>query len=210
MTAPPTKDEIKAAADRAEARAREAKGFVAKALTEGELNAEIEKLAALPYSVYESSRVVEARRLGMRATALDRAVQNIHTRKKAAAKQTTVFDPDELKRTAAHIIGDTDILGLFAKEFGKVIAGETVNGKLLYLVGTSRLFDKTMNAAIKGTSAGGKSEIRKRVLEFFPPESIVSFTSLSEKSLIYYDGEFTNKILSMGEAAATDEQDFQD
>jgi hypothetical protein len=60
------------------------------------------------------------------------------------------------------------------------------------------------------TLSGGKSEIRKRVLEFFPPESVVTFTSLSEKSLIYYDGDFANKILSMGEAAATDEQDFQD
>jgi hypothetical protein len=81
---------------------------------------------------------------------------------------------------------------------------------LLYLIATSRLFDKTMNAAIKGTSAGGKSEIRKRVLEFFPPESVVSFTGLSEKALIYYDGDFAHKILSMGEATATDEQEFQD
>jgi len=62
-----------------------------------------------------------------------------------------------------------------------------------------------MHAAIKGTSAGGKSEIRKRVLEFFPPESVVSFTSLSEKALLYYDGDFEHKILSMGEATATDD-----
>src|SRR5262249_25961234 len=36
------------------------------------------------------------------------------------------------------------------------------------------------------------------------------FTSLSEKFLIYYEGEFRHKILSMGEAVATDEQVFQD
>lgn len=102
------------------------------------------------------------------------------------------------------------MLDLFAKEFGKVIAGEAVNGRLLYLVATSRLLDRTMNAAIKGTSAGGKSEIRKRVLEFFPSESVVSFTSLSEKALIYYEQDFAHKILSMGEATATDEQNFQD
>jgi hypothetical protein len=99
---------------------------------------------------------------------------------------------------------------LFAKDFSKVTAGETVNGKLLYLVATSRLFDKPMNAAIKGTSAGGKSEIRKRILAFFPPEDVVAFTSLSEKSLIYFDGDFSHKILSLGEAAATEEQQFQD
>jgi hypothetical protein len=116
----------------------------------------------------------------------------------------------QLKASAARIIASKNVLDLFAAEFGKVIAGEKTNGKLLYLVSTSRLFDKTMHAAIKGTSAGGKSEIRKRMLEFFPPESVVSFTSLSEKSLIYHDGDFSHKILSMGEAAATEEQEFQD
>jgi hypothetical protein len=116
----------------------------------------------------------------------------------------------EIERSAAHIIASKNVLDLFAAEFGKVIAGEQTNGKLLYLVATSRLFERTMHAAVKGTSAGGKSEIRKRILEFFPPESVVSFTSLSEKSLIYHDGDFSHKILSMGEAAATEEQVFQD
>jgi hypothetical protein len=67
------------------------------------------------------------------------------------------FDLDELRRTASHIIVNPNILDLFAQDLGKVIAGEATNGKLLYLVATSRLFDKTMNAAIKGTSAGGQS-----------------------------------------------------
>src|SRR5262249_51921943 len=119
-------------------------------------------------------------------------------------------DVEALHRSAADIIQCENILDLFAKEFRKVVAGEVANAKLLYLIGTSRLFKKTMNAAIKGPSAGGKSEIRKSILEFFPPESVVSFTALSEKSLIYHEGDFCNKILSMGEAVATEEQDFQD
>jgi hypothetical protein len=117
---------------------------------------------------------------------------------------------EALRQSAAEIIEHPDKLALFATTFAKVVAGETANAKLLYLVATSRLFDKTMHAAIKGTSAGGKSEIRKRVLDFFPPESVVSFTSLSEKALFYLDGELSHKILSMGEATATDEQTFQD
>jgi hypothetical protein len=129
---------------------------------------------------------------------------------KQEPRQEPQFDLDELRGSAGHIIANSDILDLFGKEFSKVIAGEAANGKLLYLVATSRLLDKTMNAAIKGASAGGKSEIRKRVLEFLAPESVVSFTSLSEKALIYYDGDFVHKILSMGEATATDEQNFQD
>ena len=138
---------------------------------------------------------------------------DINTGKDPAEETETKPETAETKqfrRSADHIVTSETVLDLFAAEFGKVIAGEETNGKLLYLVATSRLFDHTMHAAIKGTSAGGKSEIRKRMLEFFPPESVVSFTSLSEKSLIYHDGDFSHKILSMGEAAATDEQDFQD
>jgi Protein of unknown function (DUF3631) len=69
----PTKEQIKAMADCAEARARgeTAKEFVATALSEGELNAEIKKLAVLPIGVFESSRVAAGKRLGIRAGVLE-------------------------------------------------------------------------------------------------------------------------------------------
>jgi hypothetical protein len=172
------------------------------------VEAEIERLALLPDLAYQLEREAAAKRLRLSLAVLDKHVKS--RRRKAAKKSASTFDPDELQDGASHIIRHPDILSLFAKDFGEVIAGEAVNGKLLYLVGTSRLFAKPMNAAIKGTSAGGKSEIRKRILEYFPPEDVVSFTSLSEKSLIYYDGDFSHKILSMGEATAADEQTFQD
>jgi hypothetical protein len=220
-----TKAQIKLMADRAEALAHGAtddddaeweRGFdetCDKARRERSreiIEAEIERLALLTAIDYEIERKAAAERLELRPSTLDTLVKARRAKKAAKKPAAPQLDPDELQRTAGHIIKHPDILNLFAKEFSKVIAGEAVNGKLLYLVATSRLFDKTMNAAIKGTSAGGKSEIRKRMLEFFPPEDVVTFTSLSEKSLIYYDGDFAHKILSMGEAAAIDEQKFQD
>jgi len=117
---------------------------------------------------------------------------------------------EQLEASARHIIDSKDVLSLFALEIGKVVAGEKLNAKLLYLIGTSRLFPKTMHAAIKGTSSGGKSELRNRVLVFFPPESVIAFTSMTEKALIYDERDFTHKILSIGEAAATEDQNFQD
>ncbi|MGI8853620.1 MAG: hypothetical protein ACR2GC_10105 [Methyloceanibacter sp.] len=119
-------------------------------------------------------------------------------------------DRDAWAESAGRIIGCSDVLSLFAREIGSELAGEKPNTKLLYLIGTSRLFPRTMNAAIKGTSSGGKSHIRQKVLEFFPPEDVVSFTTLSEKALLYFDDDFAHKILSMGEAAGTDEQTLQD
>jgi hypothetical protein len=120
------------------------------------------------------------------------------------------LDMEELEASAAEIIANSDVLSLFALKLSRVIAGEKLNAKLLYLIGTSRLFSRTMHAAIKGTSSGGKSELRTQVLAFFPPESVISFTSMTEKALIYYDGGFEHKILSMGEATATEDQSFQE
>ena len=69
-----------------------------------------------------------------------------------------------------------------------MVAGETANGKILYLNGTTRLFAKANHTAIKGTSATGKSYERSSVLEFMPPEHVISFTSMSEKALLVHAG----------------------
>jgi hypothetical protein len=179
-------------------------------LASGVYQAEVARLALLPPDLeYQIERKPAAKRLGIPVTALDRMVKARRPEKAAKKSAVPAFDPAGLQASAGHIIQHPDILTLFAQEFSKVVAGEAINGKLLYLVATSRLFDKPMSAAVKGTSAVGKSEIRKRILEFFPPEDVVSFTSLSEKSLLYHEGDFTHKILSMGEAVETDQQNFQ-
>jgi hypothetical protein len=125
-------------------------------------------------------------------------------------KQKPPPDPADLEARLKPILETEGILDLWIKSWDKVMAGEHRNAKLLYLVATSRLFENTMHAAVKGPSSGGKSQIRKQVLEFFPPEDIVSFTTLSEKALLYHDGDFDHKILSMAEAVGSQEWEFQD
>jgi hypothetical protein len=76
----PTKEQTKQMADRAEARARgqtTAEELVKTALSEGETDAEIKRLAALPEGVYESSRKAALERLpkGFRGGVLDRLVK---------------------------------------------------------------------------------------------------------------------------------------
>jgi len=116
----------------------------------------------------------------------------------------------ELRESAKDIIENENVLDLFEEAWSRMVAGEVQNAKLLYLAATSRLFRKAMNAAIKGPSSAGKSEIRKRVLAFFPSEAVISFTTLSERALLYFEDDFTHKVLSMGEAAGADEQQLQD
>ena len=117
---------------------------------------------------------------------------------------------DDLESRLRPILETEGILDLWIKSWDKVMAGEHRNAKLLYLIATSRLFDACMHAAIKGPSSGGKSEIRKQVLEFFPPEDVISFVTLSEKALLYFEGDFPHKILSMAEASGLQEQQLQD
>ena len=94
-----------------------------------------------------------------------------------------VYDVAELERIAGPLIECDNALNAFARELRKVVAGEEANAKLLLLVCTSRLLDKPMHAALKGTSAGGKSELKGQVLKFVPPEDVVAFTTLSEREL---------------------------
>jgi hypothetical protein len=78
-------------------------------------------------------------------------------------------DREQWEASARTIIECDNVLELLLGSWRKIVAGEEKNAKLLYLAATSRLFDKCMNAAIKGPSSGGKSEIRRQVLEFLPP-----------------------------------------
>lgn len=112
--------------------------------------------------------------------------------------------------TAQSIIESGDVLKLFAEEYAHLIAGEEKIGKLLYLVGTSRLFRKPMSAVVKGVSSGGKSELREHCLRFFPETEVIHFTSFSARALVFDPRDFRNKILSMGEASGMEDVSLQD
>jgi phage/plasmid primase-like uncharacterized protein len=147
---------------------------------------------------------------------LDKAVKARIEHEQDAAKvsarrhQVEKVDIKALQRSAQQIIDCSEVLEKFAAHIGKRVAGEARLVKLAYLGATSRLFSKAMHIAFKGTSSGGKSEIRKRVLEYFPPESIISFTATSERALLFMQDDFQHKIISMGEAFSGEELKFQD
>jgi phage/plasmid primase-like uncharacterized protein len=130
----------------------------------------------------------------------------------APAEETPPPDVEALARSARRLIDCEDVLRVFAEHFADYIAGETANAKLLYLVCSSRLLATPMHAVVKGSSAAGKSLLRKRLLHYFPAEDIIEFTALSEKALLYLpeSESLQHKILSMGEAIGSEEQKFQD
>jgi phage/plasmid primase-like uncharacterized protein len=188
-------------------------------------DAMIEELAAwkqqdVPFYEKLLERLSKA---GARKGELDRAVKTWI--KQAAAKaaaaaaararQPEVVDIEALAKSAASIIASDNVLELFAKAHAKVFVGEKKNAKLLYLICTSRLFNRktTMHGAVKGPSGVGKSELMHSVAQFMPPEDVFPFTSLSEKALLYLpDGDdLKHKILLMAEAPEDEKQQlFQD
>ena len=170
------------------------------------------RLSRLTRLQYDRVRQAEAKKLGIKVSTLDEEVAKRRNRQKQSAEapappKKTLKD---LEAAAYDICTSHTVLDRFAEEIGKRVAGEEANLKRLYLIATSRLFEKTMHAAVKGVSSSGKSEIRTEVLAFIPKEDVISFTTLSEKALLYMTDDFAHKILSMGEAQGPGEQDFQD
>jgi phage/plasmid primase-like uncharacterized protein len=174
----------------------------------------INALAALKaedHLAYEQERQKAANSLKIRVLVLDEEVdRRVGLLAKRQAVPPPPVDMELFAASAREIIASEDVLALFATEIGRFIVGEEKNTKILYLVCTSRLFNKTMHAAVKGPSSGGKSESRDRVVDFFPREHVIEFTALSEKALLYMEEGFEHKILSMGEAMSPEEAKFQD
>jgi hypothetical protein len=161
---------------------------------------------------YEEQRTRAAKELGFRTGVLDTEVEDRCKLLKEQRERETPPAPanmELLEASARDIINSEDVLGMFLDDCGQLIAGERTLLCILYLAGTTRLFDKAMHIAIKGISAGGKSETRRTVLEYFPPEAVISFTTVSEKALLHWADDFTHKIISMGEAHGREESDLQ-
>jgi Toprim domain len=160
---------------------------------------------------YEAGRNQAADDLHFRVSVLDEeTARRIKLKLEEARSEPPPVNIELLAASARDIIESEDVLELLVDDLSRVIAGEENYIKLIYLVGTSRLFGKCMHAALKGTSSVGKSELRKRVLKTLPPEAVIEFTSLTEKALLYFKDDFEHKVLSMGEAQGSEEFRLQD
>lgn len=82
------------------------------------------------------------------------------------------------------------------------LVGEERLAQTLFLIFTSRLLDKQVSAGVKGHSASGKSYTVEAVTEFFPPESYIEFTAMSERALIYSTEEYAHRTLVVYEVTA--------
>ena len=81
------------------------------------------------------------------------------------------------------------------------LVNETKVTRLLYLVVTSRLFDRPVSAVVKGVSSGGKSEVVSRILRLFPESAYYELSAMSERALAYSEEPLSHRMLVVFEAA---------
>ena len=111
---------------------------------------------------------------------------------------------------AATLLACPDVLGEFANLCQEMGAeGEQSNAKLLYLIVTSRLLSRPVNAVIKGPSSGGKNYLVRTVLNAFPGSAFYALSGMSEKALAYSQEPLSHRVLVIYEAAAVDGKFFE-
>ena len=120
----------------------------------------------------------------------------------AIADREAKAEAARTRKAAGDVVLAPDILGQFAAELPRAgLVGEDRNAKILFLVMTTRLFDKPVSVAVKGPSSGGKSYTVEVVLKFFPPTAYWERTAMSDRALAYSDEDFRHRHLVIYEAA---------
>jgi hypothetical protein len=93
------------------------------------------------------------------------------------------------------------ILDRFADELLRTgVVGEPNILLLIYLVCATRLFERVVSLALKGPSAGGKSYLLDRVLDYFPASAYYRLSGMSEHAMVYDDEPLVHRMLVIYEA----------
>jgi hypothetical protein len=121
-----------------------------------------------------------------------------------SADDLAALSPSESTATAQPQLATArSILDSFADAaIRQGLVGEEILAKLLYLVLTSRLLDRQVSAGVKGHSASGKSWCLDIVLRFFPRDSYLTFTAMSQKALVYSDEEYAHRTIVIYEVVS--------
>lgn len=81
------------------------------------------------------------------------------------------------------------------------LVGEARAIKLIYLAVTSRVLERIVSVAVKGTSSGGKSHLVECVLKLFSADAAYTLSAMSEKALAYSEEPLSHRMLVIYEAA---------
>ena len=115
----------------------------------------------------------------------------------------------EAWEAGCEILNDPALLyrvGETARELG--LAGEGVTARLSYLILTSRVGPRPINAVVKGSSSAGKSFTVETTTKLFPESAFWKFTAMSAKALIYVEESFAHRVIIVYEQHGGEEADY--
>jgi hypothetical protein len=115
---------------------------------------------------------------------------------------TNADQREEWRKLAGDLLTDPDILERFGRAIeADGLVGETRNAKIIYLLTTTRFFDRPGSTVVKGPSSSGKSVQVEKTLRYFPPDAFVIVTAMSDRNLVFSDEDYRHRMLVIYEAA---------
>jgi hypothetical protein len=104
------------------------------------------------------------------------------------------------KEDARRLVSDPAFLYRAMNKIGELgVVGEKRNRLILFLAGTTKDLETPVSVIVKGQSSSGKSNVTRKTLELFPPECVISRSSLSAKAPAHGQGSLAGKILYLQE-----------
>lgn len=109
--------------------------------------------------------------------------------------------PQEARDASDKMLHNPNLLDEIAQDMEKIgIVGERSLALTVYLVGTSRLFDRPLACIVQGHSSSGKSYLISKVAELFPDAVKLQAHSFSPQGLTYCaPGSLTHRFVVAGE-----------
>jgi hypothetical protein len=114
--------------------------------------------------------------------------------------------PADLRAEAETMLMDRLLIQRIVDDVAALnVAGEKELTATVYMVGTSRLLDRSLSAIAKGPSSSGKSYLIEKTSSLFPPESVIHATQMTPQALFHMrPGSLSHRFIIAGERSRID------
>jgi hypothetical protein len=126
-------------------------------------------------------------------------------------KGTQPAKTGKLRSKCTRLISTKDLSVPFKDALTRLgFAGETHYAWILYIIFTSRLFERPLSVSIHGSSSSGKSFLVSTLQKFMPKSAYTLVTTISDASLFYSGKELMRQMLIVHEDVGVAKKSLED
>jgi hypothetical protein len=117
--------------------------------------------------------------------------------------------PEAVRAEARAMLEAPDLMRRVVADIGLLgVAGEKKLAATVYLAGTSRLLPQPLAVIVQGPTSSGKSYVIKMAASLFPPEAVLTATTLTPQALYYMPaGSLVHRFIVTGERSRLENDD---